>query len=126
MPCPGTLDNRVERLELWLPAKLLFDFFRGCDQPRRIAGSAWLFNCIDLPARDFATGRDYLPNAGAAARAEVIESAAGCAKSKNMRVCKIDNMNVITNACSVGRLIVGSVNFDIWALTERDLQHNGD
>ena len=43
-----------------------------------------------------------------------------------MRACKIDDMDVIANTCAVGRLIVGSVNFDIRALTERDLQHGGN
>ena len=40
-----------------------------------------------------------------------------------MRARKIDNVDVVADTCAVGRLIIGSVNFDVRALTKRDLQH---
>src|SRR5437867_12634934 len=103
MPFPGTLDDGLERLELRSPAKLVLNFFRGSDKARRIAGSARLFNRVDLSSGDFAAGRDYLPNTRAASRAEVVESAGGCAKRQNVRAREIDNMNVVTNTRPVGR-----------------------
>ena len=44
MPFPSALNDGVERLELWFPAKLLFDFVGRSDEPRRIAGSTWFFD----------------------------------------------------------------------------------
>ena len=123
MPFPGTLDDGIERLELRSPAKLVFDFFRGGDQPRRVAGSARLFNRVDLSSGDLAASRNHLPNTRAASGAEVIESAGRCAKRQNMRLRKIDNMDVVADTCSVGRLIIGAVNFKIRSLAQRDLQH---
>src|SRR6266542_336519 len=126
MPFPSALDNGVKRLELWSPAKLVFNFFRGSDKARRIAGSARLFNRMDLSPGDFAASRDYLPNTRAASRAEVIESAGGCAKRQNVRAREIDNMNVVTNTRPVGRLIISAVNFNIRYFAKRDLQHRGN
>src|SRR4029077_17094896 len=125
MPCPGTLDNGVERLELWSPTKLLFDFFGRSDEPRRIARSTWFFNYLDLSPGDFATRRNSLLNTGAAASAKVVEAAGGRAKRQNVRVRKIDDMNVVANACSIGRLVIGPVDFEIGSLTEPYLQHGG-
>ncbi len=79
MPSPRGLDDDIQRLELWLPTKLLFDLFRGSNKPRRIARSARLFNRVDLSAGDFATCCDYLLNTRAASRTEIVESARGCA-----------------------------------------------
>src|SRR6266536_2287300 len=112
MPFPSALDNGVKRLELRSPAKLVLNFFRGSDKSRWVAGSAWLFNRVDLSPGDFAAGRDYLPNTGAASCAEVVESAGSRAKRQNVRARKINNMNVVTNTCSVGRRIISAVNFN--------------
>src|SRR5207302_7073636 len=126
MPFPSALDDGVERLELRSPAKLLFNFFRGSDKARRIARSAWLFNCVDLSPGDLAAGRDHLPNTGAASCAEVVESARSCAKRQNVRTRKIDNMDVVANTRSIGRFVISAVNFKIRFLGQRDLQHGGN
>src|SRR5882724_409336 len=126
MPCPGAFDDRIERLKPWSPTKLVFDFFRRSNKSRRITRSAWLFNRVDLPAGDLTAGGDYLPYAGAASRAEIVESAGGCAKSQNMCLCEIDDMNVVANTCSVGRVVIRAVNFEIRSLAQRDLQHGGN
>src|SRR5438876_564183 len=126
MPFPSALDNGVKRLELRSPAKLVLNLFRGSDKSRWVAGSAWLFNRIDLSPGDFAAGRNHLPNTGAASCAEVVESAGSCAKRQNVRAREIDNMNVVADTCSVGRLVISAVNFNIWCLAQRDLQHCGN
>src|SRR5256885_8488230 len=126
MPFPRALDNGVKRLELWSPAKLVLNFFRGRDKARRIAGSARLFNRVDLSPGDLAAGRDHLPNTGAASCTEVVESAGSCAKRQNVRTRKIDNMDVVANTRSIGRFVISTVNFKIRFLAQRDLQHGGN
>src|SRR6266511_2959074 len=123
MPFPSALDNGVKRLELRSPAKLVLNFFRGSDKSRWVAGSAWLFNRVDLSPGDFAAGRDYLPNTGAASCAEVVESAGSRAKRQNVRARKINNMNVVTNTCSVGRRIISAVYFIIRYFATPALHH---
>src|SRR5262249_22529066 len=82
VPFPSALNDCVERLELRLPAKLLFDLVGGGDEPRRVAGPAWFFDRLDFSARDFAAGFNYLSNAGAAAGTEIVTSAVRCPRAR--------------------------------------------
>src|SRR5262249_10137098 len=118
------VDNRVEGLELRLPAKLLFDFFGGGDESRRVAWSAGVFGCLNFSSSDFATRFDHFSNARTAAGAEVVTAAGGFAQSQNMRVGEIEDVNVIANTGSIRRVVVGSVNFDLRFFTKRHLQHS--
>ena len=43
-----------------------------------------------------------------------------------MRPRKIDNVDVVANARTVGRLIIGAENFYVRLLTERDFEHVGN
>src|SRR5215831_17367806 len=124
MPFPGALDGRVKRLELRLPAKLLLDSRRGCNKPRGVTWSAWLFDRLDFSPSDFATRFDHFSNARTATCAEVVTAAAAFTESQNMRVGEIEDVNVIANTGSIRCVVVGSVNFDVWFFTERHLQHS--
>ena len=121
MPFPSALDYRVERLELRLPAKFLLDSRRGSDEPGRVAWPAWFFDCVDFSSSDFTTGFDHFSNARTAACAEVVTAAGGFAKSQNMRIGEIEDVNVIANTGSIRRVVVGSVDFDVRFFTERHL-----
>ena len=110
-------------MKLRLPAKLALDFFRGSDQPRRIACAGGLFDGVDLSPGDFAAGGNHFTNAGAAAGAKIVKFALGRAQSQNVRPRKIDNVDVVANAGAVRGLIIGAVNFHVRFLTERDFEH---
>src|SRR4029453_2986536 len=124
MPFPSTLDNRVERLELRLPAKFLFDSLRGSDEPWRVAWSAWFFDRLQFSSSDFGAGFDHFSNARTTTSAEVVTAAGGFAESQNMRVGEIEDVNVIANTGSIWRVVVGSVNFDVRSFSESHLQHS--
>jgi hypothetical protein len=74
---------------------------------------------------DFAAGRDYFANTGAASRAEVIEGAVGCAKRQDVCPRQIHNVDVVANTCSVGCLVISAVNFDIRFLPSATLSTLG-
>src|SRR4051812_2375422 len=67
VPAPGALNDFLDRLEFRLPAELLFDFSRGCDEARRIAGTARLFEDCNRLASDFFAGGDDFADACPAA-----------------------------------------------------------
>jgi len=124
MPFPSALDNRVEGLELRLPAKFFLDSLRGSDEPGRVAWSAWFFNRLDFSSSDFAARFDHFSYARTATRAEVVTAAGGFAESQNMRVGEIEDVNVIANTGPIRRVVVGAVNFEVRFFTERHLQHS--
>src|SRR5258707_14180694 len=76
MPFPSAVDNRVEGLELRLPAKFFLDSLRGSDEPGRVARSAWFFNRLDLSSSGFAARFDHFSNSRTTARAAVLTTAA--------------------------------------------------
>src|ERR1700757_415250 len=43
-----------------------------------------------------------------------------------MRLGEIEDVNVIANTGSIRRVVVSSVNFDVWSFTKRHLQHSGN
>src|SRR5262245_11297291 len=124
MPFPGALDNCVEGLELWFPAKFLLDSLRGRNEPRWVTRSPWFFDRLDFSSSDFAARLDYFSNARTAACAEVVTTAHGFAESQNMRLSQIDDVNVIANTGSIRRIVIGSINFDIRSFSEGHLQHS--
>src|SRR5262249_35857618 len=124
VPFPRALDDRVERLEFRLPAKLFFDFFRRSDEHVWVAWSPWFSDRLDFSPGDFAAGLAPFSTAATAASTEIVASAARCAESQNVRLGKIKDVNVVANTCSVGGVVVGSINFDVRPPTERCLQHS--
>ena len=118
MPFPGAFNDGVERLELRLPAKLLFDLVGGSDEPRWIAGPAWFFDRVDFSTRDFAAGFNYCSNAGTAAGTEIVTSAVGCAEGQNMRLSQIADVNVVADTCPIRCVVIGSIYVDIRSFTE--------
>src|SRR6266487_4451247 len=124
MPFPSAVDNRVERLELRLPTKFFLDSLRGSDEPGRVAWSTWFFNRLDFSSGDFAARFDHFSYARTPTRAEIVAAARGFAESQNMRIREIEDVNVIANTGSIRRVVVGSVNVDVWFFSERHLQHS--
>ena len=126
MPFPRALENCLQRLELRSPTEFFFDLFRRCDKPGRIARPPRLFDCGDLSSADFNASLDYFANAGAASRTEVVKSTARCAKRQDVCSRKVNDMDVVANTCSIWRLVIGAVNFDIRLSAQRNLKHFGD
>src|SRR5262249_60635723 len=80
----------------------------------------------DLSPEDLSGGRGSFANPGAASRAEIVKCRAGRPKRQNVRPREIDNMNVVANTCSIGRLVISAVNLDIRFLAQRNLEHIRD
>src|SRR4029077_8346955 len=126
VPFPRALDNCLQRLELRSPTEFFFDLFRRCYKPGWIARPARLFDCGDLSSGDFSANLDYFANGGAAAGAEVVKCAGRRAKRQDVCSRKVNDMDVVANTCSICRLVIGAVNFDIRFSAKRDLKHVGD
>src|SRR5215470_9888824 len=77
VPFPGALDDCLQRLELRSPTEFSLDLCRRSDEPGRIAGSPWLFNCGDLSTRDFDAGCDYLADTRATSSTKIVKCAVG-------------------------------------------------
>ena len=91
-----------------------------------IAGPARSFDGIDLSPGDFATRGDHVTNAGAAACAKIVKFALGCVQSQNMRSREIENVNVVANTGAIQSFIIRPVNFYVWLLAKRNLEHVGN
>src|SRR5262245_40072032 len=81
------------------------------------------FDRLYLSSSYFAARFDHFPHAGTATRAEIVTAADAVAESQNVRVGKIEDMNVIANTRSIGRVVVRAVDFDIRFFTKRRLKH---
>src|SRR6266853_6890713 len=80
------------------------------NQPGRIAGTRRFNLHGNLSARDFATAVDHFQNGKPAPGSEVekirLAALAKVLQGADMRVSQIDDMNVISDGCSVRRWIV--------------------
>ncbi len=112
MPLPGTFQNDIEGLKLRLPAEFPLYFFRRGNQPRRITRAPRFLHHFDFSTADFPAGIDHLSDAGASAGAEIEKITFRSAERQNVGPGEIDDVNVIANAGSIGRLVIRSKNFD--------------
>src|SRR6266436_7960343 len=72
---------------------------------------------------------DHFANAISAAGTEIVDELVALAQSiehPDMRAGEIAHMNVITDAGAIRGGIVGAENRDVFALSERDLQREGN
>src|SRR6266436_8692983 len=103
------------------------------------AGARYEHGRITGTARDFARGDgvpgyaangfDHFANAISAAGTEIVDELVALAQSiehEDVRAGEIAHMNVITDAGAIRGGIVGAENRDVFALSERDLQCEGN
>ena len=102
MPGPGAGDDSFYVLKLRPPAEFGADFFRAGDEAWRVSGAARFFNDGDFIAGDFFTGGDDFADAGAAAGAEVVACARWSVEGEHVRLCEVEDVDVVADAGAVG------------------------
>ena len=126
MPFPRAFDDFLEGLKTRLPSELPRDLCGGRNEARGIARPARLCHGDDFHAGDFLTGFNHLSHTFAASGAQIVGATFGGAEGEQVGLRKIEDMDVVTNARAIGRVVVCSVNFDALLLTESNLQNVRD
>src|SRR5262245_27383217 len=114
-PDPGGTNYRVQLLELRFPSQLTFDFIGAGHKHRGIARPARSKPKWNVAPRYRACRLDDLEHrVTVAAASQVVDRTAVVQKAKRKHVGarKIDNMDVVSHAGSVGRGIVVTVDLD--------------
>src|SRR5262249_3726545 len=126
VPFPCAFDDGIQRLKFWLPAKLAFDFFGRRDQARGVSWSSRFFLHWNSSAGNPAASFDHFAHARTTTCAEVIKCARWRRQCENMRIRQIADVNVVTNAGAIGRVVIDPENFDLFLLSQRHFQNIWD
>src|SRR5258705_11518501 len=112
-------------MKLWLPSKFTLYLFRTRDQNRWITCTSGRHSSGNVFPGYFARRFQHLIHTvTSAATAEVVDASAVTLERlqrENVRARKIDHVNVVAHAGSVGRWIVVAVNFHEFTCARRGL-----
>src|SRR6266581_9417952 len=117
-PVPSGLDDQTKILELWLPAKLAFNFGGAGDKNRWISSPSRYDTDSYLASDDFACHiNDFFDAIAVATTAEVVNRATlfKDVERENVRARQIDYVNVVAHARSIARWIVVTKDLNVGA-----------
>src|SRR2546423_10041385 len=87
-----------------------------------MAGPSRFFRRGDFVPADLPARFDDCADAGPASGAEIVELTLRRFQSEDVGLGQIADVNVVADTGAVGRVVIGSVNFDVRLLSERNLQ----
>src|SRR5436190_13530823 len=126
LPFPGAGDYLLYILILRLPLQLSLNLLRTCDQNSRVTGARRGFNGRDRMASYSAGHVDYLTHTKPCAVAEVVDELVSKRESlegQKVSTRQILHMNVVANASTVRRSIIGAKDRDRWSFSGSNLKN---
>ena len=112
-----------------LPAQLPADPARIGDQPGRVAGTAVGIDHRETSARHFPDGLDHLKVRVPGAAAKVVSAGLDAVhrrQGQQVGVGNVGHVDIVANARSIGRVVIGSEQAQAFPLAQGRRQGNGN